>query len=72
MHCDDGLNKGLLIANGIFQGLGALDIISAFVFPETVTVTRAARGEMPPAIAKLQVGPSGVGTGYGLAAIGAF
>lgn len=33
------VNKVLLVTDGIFQGLGALQIVGSFVFPETRTVT---------------------------------
>jgi hypothetical protein len=73
---NEGLYKGLLIANGIFQGLGALEIVGAFLFPETVTVTTAAQRSLDhsaaPKLASLHVGPSGIGSGYGLVALGAF
>jgi hypothetical protein len=76
-HCEvgtechnEGLYKGLLIANGIFQGLGALQIAGAFIFPETITVTSAARRSTR--TASVRVSPTTVGSGYGLAAVGAF
>jgi hypothetical protein len=38
--CDnETTNKVLLVVDGVFQGLGALDIVGAFVFPETHTVS---------------------------------
>jgi hypothetical protein len=77
-HCEvgtpcnhEGLYKGLLIADGIFQGLGALQIAGAFLFPETVTVTNTARRPRP-RMEGVRVAPSSVGSGYGLAAIGRF
>jgi hypothetical protein len=60
----------LLIADGIFQGLGALQIAGAFLFPETVTVTSAARSRPPKE--GVHFAPSSVGSGYGLAAVGLF
>lgn len=78
-HCEvgvqchnEGLYKGLLIANGIFQGLGALQIAGAFIFPETITVTGTARRSTPTRTASIRVTPTSVGGGYGLAAVGAF
>lgn len=70
----EGLNKGLLVVDGIFQGIGALQIVGAFLFPETITVSSAST-EHHLALADVshvQVGPSGVGSGYGLSAIGRF
>lgn len=77
-HCEtgascnnEGLYKGLLITDGIFQALGALNIAGAFLFPETVTVTTAKR---PPPVERVRVGvaPTMVGSGYGVAAVGLF
>jgi hypothetical protein len=67
----EGLYKGLLIADGLFQGLGALEIVGAFLFPERVTVT-SARRSTPLRTAGVHFTPTSVGGGYGLAAVGAF
>jgi hypothetical protein len=67
----EGLYKGLLIADGIFQGIGALNIAGAFLFPETLTVTEAAKRNRH-LTAGVRVAPVSVGSGYGLAAVGAF
>ncbi|HEX4339206.1 MAG TPA: hypothetical protein VH062_25035 [Polyangiaceae bacterium] len=67
----EGLYKGLLVVDGIFQGLGALEIVGAFLFPERVTVTNASRST-PTRTAGVHFTPSSVGGGYGLAAVGAF
>jgi hypothetical protein len=70
-HCSSGdcsgetVNKVLLVTDGVFQGLGALQIISSFVMPETRTLalhnadgsTALALSVMP---AKLGHGGSGV------------
>jgi hypothetical protein len=59
--------KILLVADGIFQGIGALDIVGAFVFPET-RVVRVARSER-----RLLVAPAPIGkSGYGVAARATF
>jgi hypothetical protein len=71
-RCSDGLNKGLLVVNGVFQAIGALDIVGAFLFPQTITSRAASREQTSPATAKVYVAPSGVGTGYGLSAVGLF
>jgi hypothetical protein len=65
----EGLYKGLLIADGIFQSLGALEIAGAFLFPETVTVTQTGQRTRRTGV---HVTPASVGGGYGLAAVGAF
>jgi hypothetical protein len=58
--------KVLLVADGIFQGVGALDIVGAFVFPETRTI--AAGNEPRLVVAPLYTG----GSGYGVSALGKF
>jgi hypothetical protein len=65
--CDnETANKVLLVADGIFQGIGALEIVGAFLMPETRTVYVANEP-------RVLVGPSRVGySGYGLAAAGTF
>jgi hypothetical protein len=40
---NETVNKVLLVTDGIFQGVGALQILGGFLFPETRTVTRAAK-----------------------------
>jgi hypothetical protein len=61
-------NKVLLVGDGILQGIGALEIVGAFLMPETHYV--AASSSNGP---KVMVGPSHVGrSGYGLAAVGTF
>jgi hypothetical protein len=58
-------NKVLLVADGVFQGIGALEIVGAFLMPETYTVVATEP--------RVVVGPSRVGqSGYGLAAGGTF
>jgi hypothetical protein len=59
--------KVLLVADGIFQGIGALDIAGAFLFPETRIVRTSDDGP------RFRVAPSRVGpSGYGVAALGTF
>ena len=60
-------DKVLIIADGVFQGLGALLIVESFLNPETVTTTRASAE--PP---RIQVTPTFGSNGYGLAAFGNF
>ena len=59
-------NKVLIITDGVFQGLGGLLILEAFLNPETHTTTRAA---LEP---RVQVAPLVGSNGYGLAAFGNF
>ncbi len=60
-------NRALLIADGVAQGLGALGIVTSFFIPERATKHWLLLGKE-----KLNVGPTMVGTGYGLGAIGRF
>jgi hypothetical protein len=56
-------NKVMLVTDGVFQGVGMLQILGGFLFPETRTVTRAAGVHVMPM--------GGKGT-VGIAAYGAF
>jgi hypothetical protein len=58
--------KVLLVADGILQGIGALDIVGAFMFPETRSVRVAA--DRP----HVFVSPYVAGGGYGVAALAKF
>jgi len=60
-------NEVLIVADGVFQGLGALLVVEAFLNPETVTTRRASA---PPP--RIQVAPTFGSNGYGLAAFGNF
>jgi hypothetical protein len=57
--------KVLLIGNGILQGVGALEIVGSFFFPQTTTV-RASTDR------RVVVSPYYVGSGYGLSAFARF
>jgi hypothetical protein len=73
---NEGLYKGLLIADGIFQGLGALQIVGALLWPEkeTMTTARTARPRVAAAPKpRFRISPTvGAASGYGVLAIGAF
>jgi hypothetical protein len=69
---NEGLYKGLLIANGVFQGVGALEIVGAFLFPETVTSKTNVGGWGYQRGAPFRIAPASVGAGYGLVALGKF
>jgi hypothetical protein len=62
--------KVLLAVDGVFQALGALAIIDAFLTPETHTVTRTASAAQDKP--RVRVAPGGIGTGYGMVAVGSF
>lgn len=71
----EGTYKALLVANGIFQGLGALQILGGLLTTETRTVAAAPR-KSPPAAAfspSVRVSPARLGQGaYGVSAYGTF
>lgn len=65
------LNKVMLVTDGVFQGIGALNIVGAFLFPETHVAT--ARGKTAPAQATtLRVTPARLEGKYGVVASGTF
>jgi len=72
-HCtNETLNKVLLAADGVFQGLGALQIVGSFLFVEHTVVSRPARVGRPRNALNLRLVPQRVSGGYGLTAIGNF
>ncbi|HWA77956.1 MAG TPA: hypothetical protein VG937_36730 [Polyangiaceae bacterium] len=65
-------NKVLLVTDGIFQGIGALQLIGSFLFVETRTNAALAKPHAQKASA-FQIAPTRLPEGgYGLAAHGAF
>jgi hypothetical protein len=59
--------KALLIVDGIVQGIGSLEIVGAFLFPETRTISTAANEP------HIVLAPAQLGRGaYGLSALGIF
>lgn len=63
--CDDeDLYQVLLVADGIGQGLGALQIIGGFVFPvrQTTVTTTEARWVLTPRVSPNMMGLSALGT----------
>ncbi|HET9954034.1 MAG TPA: hypothetical protein VFQ61_06005 [Polyangiaceae bacterium] len=70
---NETVNKVLLVTDGVFQGIGALQILGAFLFPETHTSTTTDAAKDKPrrtaGIASVRVVPSRFETGaYGLTA----
>jgi hypothetical protein len=64
--CDtETVYKVLLVGNGILQGVGALEIVGSFLFPETRTVAAANSR-------RVLVTPYYVGSGYGVSAFARF
>lgn len=71
----EGTYKALLVADGIFQGLGALEILGGLLTTETRTVTTARRSSPPTAqqAPSVRVSPTRFGQGaYGISAYGTF
>jgi len=69
---NETLNKVLLATDGVFQGLGALQIVGSFLFVEHTVVSRPARLDAPRNALNLRVVPQRVSGGYGLLASGNF
>jgi hypothetical protein len=74
--CDDcrneGLNQFLIAADGVVQGVGALEILGSFLFLERSVTTRTARKARANTALNLRFKPTRVPGGYGLTAIGNF
>lgn len=72
----EGTYKALLVANGIFQGLGALEILGGLLTTETRTVTTVQRKPSPSTAQQapsVRVSPTRFGQGaYGISAYGTF
>jgi hypothetical protein len=71
------LNDVLLVTDGVFQGIGALQILGAFMLPEHRTVygtTRQARSTAPAPLPRprLQLKAARVSSGYGVQATALF
>jgi hypothetical protein len=72
---NETVNRVLIVVDGVFQGLAALDFVGAFVFPETRTVTTSSseRAQLRLSSPSIRVLPVQVGArAYGLAAVGTF
>jgi len=66
----EGTYKALLVASGIFQGLGALEILGGLMTTETRTVAVRRRTATTPTV---RVSPARLGQGaYGISAHGTF
>jgi hypothetical protein len=66
----ESANQAPVVTTGVFQGLGALQIVGSFISPETRTVTVSGADDSPKL--SLRVTPEGVGRGRGLVAVGQF
>lgn len=66
----ENVNKALLVTSGVFQGLGALQIVGSFIFPETRTVV-VSNADGSPKLS-VTVTPASVGRGSGVVAVGKF
>lgn len=63
----EGVNKAMLILDGVGQGLGALGVVTSLFIPEKTTSNWYLVGND-----KAHGGPTRVGTGYGIGAAGVF
>ena len=69
-ECDgETVNKVLLVADGVFQGIGALQILGSLVFPETRAGLTISKSDGTPAVT---LTPGKVARGTGLIATGEF
>jgi hypothetical protein len=59
---NDMPNKVMLVADGLFQGFGALQILGGFLFPTTRTVTQTANVQVLPNVGSTHVGITAVGS----------
>lgn len=57
----DTPNKVLLVVDGVFQGIGVLQVLGGFLFPTTRTVTQTAGVHVLPSVGMHQVGLTAVG-----------
>lgn len=73
--CDGGcdketVSKVLLVTDGVFQGIGALQIVGSLIFPETTSVTTISKSDGTPAVT-FALAPAGR-SGSGVLAYGSF
>lgn len=74
------LNQALLVADGVFQGIGALQIVGSFLLPERPPMPGAEKAhhahaksaDNKPSSIKLRVRPIRLSSGYGLQATARF
>ena len=59
-------NKAMLVGDGVLQGVGALEILGGFLFPEHHIIRLSAT------VDGVTVRPSRMGSGYGFSAAGRF
>ncbi|MFT3772137.1 MAG: hypothetical protein QM820_42570 [Minicystis sp.] len=55
-------NKIMLVTDGVFQGVGMLQIVGGFLFPETRTITRAVGVHVTPTVGKNMLGLTASGS----------
>jgi hypothetical protein len=70
--CDgETVNKVLLVTDGVFQGIGALQILGSFIFPESRAAATIVGSDGTPAVS-FRVMPTKIARGSGLVAFGEF
>jgi hypothetical protein len=72
ISCDaETTDKVLLVVDGVFQGIGTVDVLMSFLSPERVTYVTVANHA--PARARIRLAPIALGRGaYGVATVGRF
>jgi hypothetical protein len=58
----DAANKVMLVVDGVFQGIGALQVVGGFLFPTTRTVTQTAGVRVLPSVGANHVGLTAAGS----------
>lgn len=66
----ENVNKALLVTSGVFQSLGALQVVGSFIFHETTAVTVSDADGSPKL--SFKVTPTGIARGSGVVATGKF
>lgn len=70
--CDgETVNKVLLVTDGVFQGIGALQILGSFIFPESRAAATIVGSDGTPVVS-FRVMPTKISRGSGLVAFGEF
>jgi hypothetical protein len=67
---NETVNKVLLVTDGVFQGLGALQVVAALAFPGSSAVTVA--GGKPDSDVSVSLTPARFAGGQGVLAVGEF
>ncbi len=69
---NETLNKVLLVVDGVAQGVGAAEIVGAFLFVERTVTSRPASKRTPSTALDVRFVPTRMAGGYGMNAVGRF